>query len=61
LLLVAGVQYLLVRSRKIRVFGGLPLDKDAGWQSLKASLRAAAVPLFDAGSTSRRRPRPPAR
>ena len=31
LLLVAGVQYLLVRSRKIRIFGGIDLRSDAGW------------------------------
>jgi AcrR family transcriptional regulator len=30
LLLVAGVQYLLVRSRKIRIFGGVELKSDAG-------------------------------
>ena len=39
LLLVAGVQYLLVRSRKIRIFGGLDLTSDAGWDELKASIR----------------------
>ena len=42
LLLVAGVQYLLVRSRKIRIFGGVDLTKDAGWDELKASIRLAA-------------------
>ena len=31
LLLVAGVMYLLVRARKIRIFGGIDLHSDAGW------------------------------
>jgi AcrR family transcriptional regulator len=46
LVLVAGVQYLLVRARTIRVFGGLDLKSDAGWAAIKASLRAAATPLL---------------
>ena len=46
LLLVAGVQYLLVRSRKIRVFGGLDLRSDAGWSALKDSVHALAAMLF---------------
>jgi AcrR family transcriptional regulator len=46
LLLVAGVQYLLVRARTIRVFGGIDLQSDAGWATLKASLNAASRPLL---------------
>jgi AcrR family transcriptional regulator len=46
LILVAGVQYLLVRARTIRVFGGLDLHRDADWAVLKASLRATALQLF---------------
>lgn len=46
LLLIAGVQYLLVRSRKIRVFGGLDLRSDAGWAALKHSVHALAATLF---------------
>jgi AcrR family transcriptional regulator len=46
ILLVAGVQYLLVRSRKIRIFGGVDLQSDAGWDTLKASLRSMAQRLF---------------
>ncbi|MEO5881660.1 MAG: helix-turn-helix domain-containing protein [Caldimonas sp.] len=46
LLLVAGVQYLLVRSRKIRIFGGVELTTDAGWDELKASIRLAALELI---------------
>lgn len=42
LLLVAGVQYLLLRSRKIRLFGGLDLHQDAAWVELKAGVRALA-------------------
>ena len=39
LLLVAGIQYLLVRGRLIRQFGALQLDSDASWQQLKQALR----------------------
>ncbi len=46
LLLVAGVQYLLVRARTVRVFGGIDLRSDAGWAALKASLSAASRPLL---------------
>ncbi len=46
LLLIAGVQYLLVRSRKIRVFGGIDLTSDAGWGELKAAVRALADGLL---------------
>lgn len=42
LMLVAGVQYLLVRSRKIRIFGGIDLRTDAGWARLKTAVRAMA-------------------
>jgi AcrR family transcriptional regulator len=38
LLLVAGVIYLLVRARKIRIFGGFDLRSDAGWDALKAAV-----------------------
>lgn len=46
LLLIAGVQYLLLRSRKIRIFGGLNIQSDAGWDTLKASTRALARAMF---------------
>lgn len=46
LLWVAGVQYLLVRARKIRVFGGVDLGSDAGWAVFKASLRKTAQLLI---------------
>lgn len=42
LLLVAGVQYLLLRSRSIRIFGGVELRTDAGWAMLLQSVRALA-------------------
>lgn len=42
LLLVAGVSYLLLRSRSIRLFGGMDIRSDAGWDELKASIRALA-------------------
>lgn len=46
LLLVAGVQHLLLRSRKIRVFGGVDLQSDAGWAQFLASIRALAEQFF---------------
>ncbi len=48
LLLVAGVQYLLLRSRHIRIFGGLDIQSDAGWDEIKRALRALAMQLFAA-------------
>ena len=44
--LVAGVQYLLVRGRKLRQFGGIDLQSEEGWSRLKASLRATAMRLL---------------
>lgn len=46
LLLVAGVQYLLVRSRHIRLFGGLDLHRDETWAGLKQSVRVLALRSF---------------
>jgi AcrR family transcriptional regulator len=46
LLLVAGVQYLLLRSRKIRVFGGVDLRSDEGWEELKRSIDEVAHRFF---------------
>ena len=46
LLLIAGVQYLLVRARAIRVFGPIELTSDAGWDALKRSVRALAAGLL---------------
>ena len=37
---------LLVRSRKIRIFGGVDLTKDAGWDELKASIRLTALEVI---------------
>ena len=51
LLLVAGVQYLLVRSRTIRLFGGLDIRSDRDWATLKASVRELATMLL--GPTAR--------
>jgi AcrR family transcriptional regulator len=42
LLLVAGVQHLLLRARRIRVFGGLDLQADADWAALKRSIAVLA-------------------
>ena len=48
LLLVAGVVYLLVRARKIRIFGGIDLQSDAGWAALKAAVASMAQQLLGA-------------
>jgi AcrR family transcriptional regulator len=48
LLWVAGAQYLLLRARSIRIFGGIDLRTDAGWQALKDSVRTSAAALFEA-------------
>jgi hypothetical protein len=41
------VQYLLVRSRKIRLFGGINIHSDAGRKELKAAVRDMAQRLFE--------------
>jgi hypothetical protein len=48
LLLVAGVQYLLLRSRSIRNFGGLDLQSDGSWLQLKQAVRELALKVFAA-------------
>jgi AcrR family transcriptional regulator len=56
LLLVAGVQYLLLRARRIRIFGGLEIQTDAGWDDIKRALRAMAQGLFAAPSPESPKP-----
>jgi AcrR family transcriptional regulator len=51
ILLIAGVQYLLVRSRTIRIFGGIDIREDAGWNVLKQSARALGQTLLSEGAT----------
>ncbi len=46
LLLIAGTQYLLLRSLKTRVFGAIDITTDAGWAELKAAIRAMATATF---------------
>lgn len=48
LLLIAGVQYLLLRSRSLRNFGGLDLQSDASWMQLKQAVRELALRAFAA-------------
>ena len=43
---MAGVQYLLLRSRRIRNFGGVDLQSDAGWARLKQSIRVLPQGAF---------------
>jgi AcrR family transcriptional regulator len=47
LLLVAGVQYLLLRSRRIRIFGGVNIQGDAGWNRLLRAIDTLARLMFD--------------
>ncbi|MFO1330059.1 MAG: TetR family transcriptional regulator [Rubrivivax sp.] len=53
LLLVAGVQQLLLRARRLRVFGGVDIQSDAGWRRLQRAIETLARLMFDA-------PTPPA-
>jgi AcrR family transcriptional regulator len=46
ILLIAGVQYLLIRSRKIRVFGPINIQSDEGWEKVELSVREMARRLF---------------
>ncbi len=55
LLLVAGVQYLLLRSRSIRIFGGVELRTDEGWAMLMRSVRALAEQTLAAPAPPRAR------
>lgn len=50
LLLISGVQYLLMRSRTIRAFGGLDVQSDAGWAALKQGISHMARGLLAADS-----------
>ena len=52
LLLVGGVQYLLVRSRKIRIFGGLDIRSDRDWDALKDAVRELARSMLATGATA---------
>lgn len=45
---VAAVQYLLLRARSIRIFGGIDIQSDAGWAEFKGALRALAAALIPA-------------
>jgi AcrR family transcriptional regulator len=54
LLLVAGLQYLLVRARTVRVFGGIDLHSDAGWAQLKAALAGLGRQMFAAPALPQR-------
>lgn len=46
ILLISGVQHLLLRGRRIRIFGGIDIRSDEGWAVLKASVRKMALDLF---------------
>lgn len=52
LLLIAAIQYLLLRARRIRIFGALELQTDEGWDRIKQHLRASARQLFPGEPTA---------
>ena len=58
-LAVAGAQYLLVRSRRTTIFGGIDITSDAGWDRLKATVRSVTRRGLEEGpaDTVRRRAR----
>lgn len=45
MVLIAGIQYLLVRARRIKRFGPIELQSDAGWAHIKAGLRQVVQQL----------------
>lgn len=45
-LLVAGVQYLLVRARHIRIWSGMDLHTDAAWLQIRNAVRELAAKAF---------------
>jgi AcrR family transcriptional regulator len=45
-LLIAGVQFLLVRARHSRLWGGRDLHQDATWNHLKQSVRTLALQVM---------------
>lgn len=51
------MQYLVLRSRRIRVFGGVDLLTDAGWAGLKGSIAGLARTRFTPPGRPARRPR----
>lgn len=63
-LLISGIQYLQLRARTVRIFGGIDIRSDAGWDELKAAVRALAdrLPGLDSAARGdRTRERPEAR
>jgi AcrR family transcriptional regulator len=59
-LLVAGIQYLLIRARRLQTFGAIDLRSDAGWLTLKTALRTMATQTRPAQpSPARSTGRPP--
>lgn len=45
-ILGAGMQYLLLRSRSVAVFSGVPIASEEGWQRLEAALDTLCGALF---------------
>lgn len=45
-LLIAGIQYLLVRAKKTAVFGGISVQSDEGWQQFTDAIAAMASAML---------------
>jgi AcrR family transcriptional regulator len=46
IIFTAAIQYFLVRARTIRIYGGIELRKDAGWQRLHRAMTAALAAVL---------------
>lgn len=45
--LTGSIHYLLIRARQVRVFNGIPIHSDAGWQRLDAAIATMVVSVVD--------------
>jgi AcrR family transcriptional regulator len=46
IIFTAAIQYFLVRARTIRIYGGIELRKDAGWQRLHRAMTVALAAVL---------------
>ena len=45
-LLISVVQYLLLRARRLHIFGGIDIQSEAGWAHLKSGIRSMALRML---------------
>lgn len=50
--LFAGIQYFMLRSRNTRLFGGIAIREDEGWQLIKQSLGRLCERIVDESSSA---------